>query len=174
MVTGGERVNNWIEISSVPLPAPDVCAGRPHGGASHAAIHRLVRQPVSVLVLMAQRMADLKGFEPRDALSGLVIERLEAGTFDLIGALNLADHQFGVGDHAQARMALRQRKREDGEQAGVLGEVIGLDAQKLAQFGQDAALGVMNDGAKAGGAGIATGAAIAMGCDPARFSVRGG
>jgi len=43
---------------------------------------------------------------------------------------------------------------EDAEEAGIFGEVVGLDAEVLAQFGDDLAFGVFDDCAVAGGAGL--------------------
>ena len=50
--------------------------------------------------------------------------------------------------------------------------VVGLDAEELAQFGDNLALCVFDDSAVAGGAGIAAGTAVAVGCEP--WAGRGG
>ena len=55
---------------------------------------------------------------------------------------------------------------EDGQETAVLGVVVGLDAQEVAEAGHDAAVGVFNDGAEAGGAGVAAGAAVTVGGEP--------
>ena len=54
---------------------------------------------------------------------------------------------------------------EDGEETGVLGVVVGADAEEFGELGEGVALVVCDDGAEAGGAGVATGAAIAVGVE---------
>ena len=63
-------------------------------------------------------------------------------------------------------MAVAEGEVERGQQAGVLGEIVGLDAKELGEFGEDVAVGVLDEGSEARGAGIAAGAAIAVGGDP--------
>ena len=55
---------------------------------------------------------------------------------------------------------------EAAEEAGVFGVVVGADAEELAEFGEDGAVGVLDEGSVAGGAGVAAGSAVAVGVDP--------
>ena len=93
----------------------------------------------------------------------------KAGIADLVPALHLVDHQLGVGDHAQLSRAVLEGPLQHRQQAGVFGVVVGLDAQELAQSGDDVALGVLDDRSVAGGAGIAARTAVAVGGDTSRL-----
>jgi hypothetical protein len=139
---------------------------RVQSGALGAAVHGLVGQAVGVLVFVAEGVDDLEGVELGDFLLRLLEEGPQAWALDLVLALDLLDHQLGVGDDAQAPVSVAEGKVERGEQAGVLGEVVGLDAEELGKFGEDVAVGVLDEGAEAGGAGIAAGAAVAVGGNP--------
>jgi hypothetical protein len=63
---------------------------------------------------------------------------------------------------------------ENCQEAGVLGVVVGLVAEKLAEAGYDAGLRVFNNGAVAGGARVAAGTAIAVGGEPLGGRAGGG
>ena len=126
----------------------------------------LARRSAS-LFLWRRAWAISKRFEAGDAAFGLLPEGLEVGGVDLVLALDLLDHQLGVGDDAEAGVAVVEGVLEAGEQAGVLGEVVGADAEELGELGEDVAVGVGDLGAVAGGAGVAAGAAVAVGGDPA-------
>ena len=64
---------------------------------------------------------------------------------------------------------------EHAKEAGVLSVVVGLDAEEFAQFGDNLAFRIFNNGAIAGGPGIAAGTAVAVGCEPRAGRVgRGG
>ena len=63
-------------------------------------------------------------------------------------------------------MMVVEGELEAAKETGVFGEVIGADAEKLAQLGDDHAVGVLNEGTIAGGAGVAAGAPVAVGGDP--------
>ena len=69
-------------------------------------------------------------------------------------------------DDAEAGVVVVEGVLEAGEEAGVLGVVVGADAEELAEFGEDHALVVLDEGSVAGGAGVAAGAAVAVGVDP--------
>ena len=64
-------------------------------------------------------------------------------------------------------MAVVERVLQAAEEAGVFGVVIGADAEKLAQFGENHALVVLDEGSVAGRAGVAAGPPVAVGVDPA-------
>ena len=60
-------------------------------------------------------------------------------------------------------MFVFQAPGEDAEQGGVFGVVVGALAEVFAETGKDAAVPVFDDGAVAGWAGVAAGAAVAVG-----------
>ena len=130
---------------------------------AHAAVHGVVGELVGMLVAAAEGVADLEAIDAAGELSGFFKERAEDGAGYLVLALHLLDHQLGVGDDAEALDVVFDGPLEHAKKAGVLGVVVGADAEELAQFGYDAAFGVLDDGAVAGGAGIASGAAVAVG-----------
>ena len=122
---------------------------------------------------MAQSVADLEAFEFGDAVSRFLPEGSEVGGVDFVLALDLLDHQLGVRDDAKARMMVVECVLEGGQEAGVFGVVVGADAKELAELGDDVAVGVLNEGSEAGGAGVAAGSSVAMGADPV-FRIFGG
>ncbi len=111
-------------------------------------------------------MGDLEGFEPGDAAARFLPEGLEVGGVDFVLALDLLDHQLGVGDDAEAGVVVVEGVLEAGEEAGVFGVVVGADAEEFAKFGQDGALVVLDEGSEAGRAGVAAGSSVAVGVDP--------
>src|SRR5437899_1783781 len=150
----GTRICGWI------------CGWIRGWGAAHAAVHGLVGQAVGVFVFVAEGVGDLEGLEFGDAVFCLLPEGPEVGGVDLVLALDLLDHQLGVGDDAEAGVVVVEGVLEAGEEAGVFGEVVGAHAEEFAEFGKDRAVVVLDDGAVAGGAGVAAGSAVAMGVDP--------
>ena len=64
-------------------------------------------------------------------------QRLEVGGVDLVLALDLLDHQLGVGDDAEAGVMVVESVLEAGKEAGVFGEVVGAHAEEFAEFGED-------------------------------------
>jgi hypothetical protein len=161
----------WVGCSLQRGRGGGLCRGVGAGlatlAAAHSAVHGLVGQAVGVLVFVAKSMGDLEGFESGDAVSCLLPEGSQIGGVDFVLALNLLDHEFGVGDDAEAGVAVVERVLEAGEEAGVFGEVVGAHAEELAEFGQDRAVVVLDDGSVSGGTGVAAGSAVAVGVDPA-------
>ena len=135
-------------------------------GAFHASVHGFVGEAVGVFVFVAEGVGDLEGFEFGDAVAGFLPEGFEVGGVDFVFALDLLDHQLGVGDDAEAGVVVVEGVLEAGEEAGVLGVVVGADAEEFAEFGEDGALVVLDEGSEAGGAGVAAGSAVAVGVDP--------
>jgi len=133
--------------------------------ASHAFVHGIVGQLVGLLVAAAQGVADLEAGNGARELSGFLKQRPQDGAGDFVLALHLLDHQFGVGDHAQVLHVVFDGPPEHGQQAGILGVVVGPDAKEFAQFGDDLAFCVFNNCAVAGGSGIAAGTAVAVRCE---------
>ncbi len=116
---------------------------------------------------MAEGVGDLEAVELGDAAVGFFPEGLEVGAGDFEFALDLLDHEEGIGDDAEAEVVGVEGPLEAGEEAGVLGVVVGAVAEEFGELGEGVAGFVLEDGAEAGGAGVAAGPAVAMGCDPA-------
>jgi len=142
-------------------------AGRSSGRLlAHAAVHGFIGQAIGVFVFVTKSVRNLKPAQKGDAALGLIVEGTQIGRFDLVLALDLLDHQLGIGDHPQVRMALVERPLQAGQQAGILGDIVGFGAQKAGKLSQFIAFGVCHYGAKAGWAGVAACATIAMRGNP--------
>ena len=135
---------------------------------AHALIHGVVGELVGFLVTTPKGVCDLKSLESSCKAFGFFPKRDQTGIFDLVDTLHLLDHQLGIGDHAQAPGTVLNGPLEDGDEAGVFGEVVGLTAQVIAEAGYNTALRVFDNRAIAGGARIAAGAAVTVGDKPAR------
>jgi hypothetical protein len=59
-----------------------------------------------------------------------------------------------------------ERILEAAEEAGVFSVVVGAHAEELGEFGENGAFVVLDEGAVAGGAGVAAGSSVAVGVDP--------
>lgn len=132
----------------------------------HSLIHRFIREAVGFLVAAAEGVAHLEAVEAGGPAFGFLVEGNEAGAFHLVLTLHLLDHQLGIGDDAELSGAVFDGPLQNCQKAGVLGVVVGLDAKKMVEAGDYLALGVLDDGAVAGGAGIAARAAVAVGGKP--------
>ena len=115
-------------------------------------------------------MTHLEAVEAGGTAAGFFPERAKRRAGDFVSAAHLADHEFRVGDYAEAADAVFGGPGENGEETLVFGVVIGLAAEILAETGDDAALRILDDRAVGCGAGITAGAAIAVGGEGARFS----
>ena len=115
---------------------------------------------------MAEGVGDFEGFELGYAAFGFVVKGFEVGGFDLVFALNLFDHQLGVGDDAEAGVVVEEGVVEAAEEAGVFCVVVGAVAEEFGELGEYLAVGILDEGSVACGAGVAARAAVAMGCDP--------
>jgi hypothetical protein len=135
--------------------------------ALRSAVHGLVCELVSRLVFVAQGMGYFEPFKLCDAAACLLPQRAQIRRIDFVLTLDLFDHELGVRDDAEASMAVIERPLEAAEQAGILGVVVGADAEKLGQLRQDQSGLILQKCAVAGGSGIAAGSAVAMGDDPA-------
>jgi len=140
----------------------------------HAAVHGFVGEAIGFLVFVAEDVLDREGVELGDAALGFVVERAEVGTFDLVLALDLFDHQLGVGDDTEAGVVVFEREIEGGEEAGVFGEVVGADAEVFVEFGDFFSVFVLDVDAESGVAGVAARASVAEGGDDAGCGWFGG
>lgn len=101
------------------------------GGTAHAAVHSLIGEGVGGFVLMAEGVGDFEGFEFGDAIFSFLPEGFEVGGVDFVLALDLFDHEFGVGDDLEAGVVVVEGELEAGEEAGVFGVVVGADAEEF-------------------------------------------
>jgi len=108
-------------------------------------------------------VGDLELFQFIGAFAGFFPEWAQVGAVDFVFALHLLDHQFGIGDYAEAGVVVFDTPGEDAEEGGVFGVVVGAFAEVLAEAGEDAAVLIFNDCAVTGGAGIAARASVAVG-----------
>jgi len=136
------------------------------------AVHGVVRKLIGCLVLVAQGMADFEAIELCNAPPRLFPKRTQIGRIHLIFALDLFDHEFRVGDRAQAAVAVIECPLQAAEQAGVFGIVVGAIAKKLGKLRQDDSSLILKQSAIAGWAGIAAGSAITVGDDPTSLAAR--
>ncbi len=130
---------------------------------AHTAVHGQICQPVRMAVLLPQNMLDLKVVKLRDAAPRLLVERAKFGAVHAILALHLLDHEFRVGDDPQAPVSVGDGKLERSKKRGVLGKVIGVRAQVLAQFGQDFSGRVLDVYAEAGRTRVTARPTVAVG-----------
>ena len=82
--------------------------------AFHAAVHGFVGQAVGLLIFMAEGVGDLEAVEAGDAGFGFLPEGFEVGGVDFVFALDLLDHEFGVGDDAEGAVAVVEGVLEGG------------------------------------------------------------
>ena len=129
---------------------------------AHSAVHGHIGQPVRMAVLLPQNMLNLEVVKPRNTALGLLVERAEFGAVYAILTLDLLDHQLRIGDDPQTLVAVGDSKLQRCQQGGVLGEVIGVHTQELAQFGQDFSCRVLDIDAEAGRTRVAARPAVAV------------
>jgi hypothetical protein len=91
------------------------------------------------------------------------VEILESGILYFVDAPDLADQQLGIADQLKGFGAVLESVFEGRDQALVLGEIVGLVAEVLAEMGDLASGLILDDYPVAGGAGVAACAAIAVG-----------
>ncbi len=107
-------------------------------------------------------MLDLEVVKPRNTALGLFVKGAEFGAVYAILTLDLLDHQFRIGDDPQTPVPIGNGKLQRCQQGRVLGEVIGVLTQKLAQFGQDFSCRVLDINAEAGRTRVAARPAVAV------------
>jgi hypothetical protein len=95
------------------------------------AVHGVVCKLIGGFVLVAQGVADFEAIKLCDAAPRLFPKRTQIGRINLVFALDLLHHEFRVGDHAQAAVAMVERPLQAAEQAGVFGVVVRAIAKKL-------------------------------------------
>ena len=130
-------------------------------------VHRRVGEPIGVRVeraadVLERDAADLVRQQPR-----LGVQRLQARVLHLVVAEHLLHEQQRIGADVQRAVPVRARPFERGEQAAILGDVVGRDADRLAELLDERAVGLLDADAVAGRPGIAPGAAVDVGDDRA-------
>ena len=128
---GGGGRGFWAEGEGLDGAGGSGCGGLVCGcgcAAGGTTVHGGVGEGVGGFVFVAEGVGDLEGFEAGDAVVGFLPEGLEVGGVDLVAALDLADHELGVGDDFEAGVMVLEGPGEDGEEAGVLGVVVGAGA----------------------------------------------
>ena len=128
-----------------------------------ATIHRLVGEAVGGLVVLAQGMANVDVLDLRRQVLRLVMELAQLGVPDFVNTFHLANHQFGIADDSEVLNVVCNGVTQRREQSVVLGEIVRVMAEVLAQFGDLLAMRVVNDDTEAGRAGIASGSAVDVG-----------
>jgi hypothetical protein len=117
-----------------------------------------------------------RGIHSKADLGEAVAQRLrlagqlaQRGVLDLPGALHLLDDELGVHPHRDPLRAELAGRGQPGDQAAVLGDVVGGDADRLGPLGQHLAGGrVENHRAVTGGSGIAPRPAVRFDDHPLR------
>jgi hypothetical protein len=123
-------------------------------GAAHATVHGVVGELVGFFIAAAQCVLDFEFFKLIGPAARFFPEGAKVRAVDFVFALHLLDHEFRVGDYADAGLLVFNAPGENAEQGRVFSVVVGAFAEVFAQAGEDAALLIFNDGAVAGGAGI--------------------
>ena len=89
--------------------------GAPRGWLAGAAIHGVVGEAVGVFVLVAEGVGDFEAVELGDAAAGFLPQGAQVGGVDLVLALDLLDHELGVGGDAEAGVVVVERPLEAAE-----------------------------------------------------------
>lgn len=134
---------------------------RPRGASS--AIHRLIGETVGILIMFTKSMSDFDVLDLSGQTLCLVVKFAQFRMADLINALHLANHKLGIADDFERRYLMRDGITKGREQPVVLGIVVGLMAEILAELGNFFPLRIVNDKAVACRAGIAPGSAVDVG-----------
>jgi hypothetical protein len=136
--------------------------------ASAQAVERLVGEPVGVRVALAGHPGEDRAGRCQPA--GLHGQRLHVGVLDLPRARHLLDHEPGVHPHFERGAGcVLAVELQPGDQAAVLRDVVGGDADRLAPLGDGlAGGGVLEHGAVRRRAGVAAGATVGLDPDGGR------
>ena len=139
-----------------------VAPGAPHL-ATTGGVHRLVGEPVGVLVLLPRDPGEADRREPRDQRRGLPSQRLHVGVLDLPAARHLLDDQLGVHPYLDLGGADLERSRQPGDQAAVLRDVVGRPPDAGSPLGEHVTrVRLEDDRAVAGRTGVAPRPAVCL------------
>ena len=103
--------------------------------SSRAFVHGLIGQAVGFRVVFAKGVADGEPFELGDQFFGAAVEIFKCGVLHFVNAFDLADQQFGIADQLEGFGAVLESVFEGGDEALILGEIVGLVAEVLAEMG---------------------------------------
>src|SRR5215467_176458 len=67
----------------------------------HPAVHGFICQPISLLVVFAQRMADREPIQLRNQFFRPPMQILQDGILHLVDALDLSNEELGIADNFQ-------------------------------------------------------------------------
>ena len=154
-------------VSAAPPCLPRRCGGpsrRPR-----RPIHRLVGQPVGIAC--SARAESTRSHRRRTAAQRVRLARQHAqrSVLDLPVARHLLDDELGVHPHRDRRCAELGGGPQPGDQAAVLGHVVGGDADRLGALGQHApVVASQHDRAVAGRPGLPRDPPSASTIDPRR------
>src|SRR6266542_3882329 len=124
-------------------------------------VHRPVGQQVGALVGLAGDVLEDDLLEAVSQLAGLGVQRDQRRALHLVAAAQLADDQLGVGPHHDAARPEGLGVLQPGDDAAVLGDVVGRPADALAQLCQHVAgAGGGDQRTVAGGTGVAARATV--------------
>ena len=123
-------------------------------------IHGSVGEPIRVGVLLAsdvfeRHVADFMGQQ-----AGCGVKGLEPGVFDLEASQHLLNEQERIGSHVNDVLVMSASPLECRQKAPILGDVIGGDAYRPAEFVDDRPVGLLDADAIAGRTGIPASAAV--------------
>ena len=113
--------------------------------------------------MSAQNVADGKPVELGDQFFGASVKILQGGVLHFVDAFDLPHQEFGVADYLECLVAVCDGILERGDQALILGKIVGLVAEVFAECGNFSSRFILNDDAVAGGSGIAACSAVAEG-----------
>src|SRR5271169_1716581 len=102
-------------------------------------------------------------FDLRGQMLSFVVKLAQFRVPNLVDPLHLTNHEFGVADNFQGRNVVRNRIPQSGEKPVVLGVIISVVAEVLAEFGNFLALRIVDDESVAGRSGIAAGSSVDVG-----------
>jgi len=131
--------------------------------SAHAFVHSLIRQLVCFSVVLSQCVVDGEPLHLRDQFLGAAVKFLQRRVLHFVNAFDLPYQEFGIAYDLEGFVSVLDGILERRNQTLIFREVVGLVTQVLAESGNLFSGFILNNDAVAGGAGIATCSAIAMG-----------
>ncbi len=113
--------------------------------------------------MFAEGVTYRKPFQLSNQFFGAAVKILERRVLYLVDAFDLADQQFGIADQLEGFGTMLQSVFEGCDQALILGEIVGLVAEVLAELCNFASRLILDDYAIASWARVAARATVAVG-----------
>src|SRR3954470_20345167 len=107
-------------------------------------VHSEIGEAIRFLVELAPHVLERDLADRADERARLQEQRLQPFVLHLVLAAHLLDEQLRVGADVHLAMALRGGPAQGGEQAVVLGDVVGRDAEAPIQFVDHRAVGILD------------------------------